>query len=618
MARSVDHGCVQHIERRKDVNVSLQARQVFFMMSERIKAMRIDARSQQPVVVFAMLLAMNLQAFAQPPAPQDDYGKLRGFEPALTVVPPNPPRPNAEMADFVESLRGNDATFDVLVGQGRILTLKQNIAVPDKPSPVIALGDPTVVSFEVIGPRQIRLTGQRVGVTDLSVITADNEPYTFEIRVILDLNMLHARLRGTFPDARLKVTQFQENLVIEGQARDTAQVARVVQMAEAFLTSAQATQARKIQSEDRQQPVEGAGRPRRSGPLPADGEQPEQQPAEVSSAGSAVNSTVTIPRGQVINLLRVPGSQQVMLKVQVAELNRTAFRQLGASFLFNDGRSRIGTNPTGVLAAAASGGAATLFPNTNSIFAGVVNNKFIYVIDALRRNDVLKILAEPTLMAYHGHQGSFLAGGEFPVPVVQAGGIGGVAIPTVQFKEFGVRLGFLPYIQDGDVIRLAVASEVSSIDRNLGTVIVPGGTPVPGLNTRKSQTTVELRDGQTLAISGLMQVTLDGSTRRIPGLGDLPMLGPFFSNNTGERIEKELVILVTPHLVEPMNADQVGPRPGDEINEPNDLEFYLLGRIESRVGRDFRSTTNWDDPLDLNRKMKLEQRYCEGETGFSQ
>lgn len=577
------------------------------MLFKRMSALRIGTTSQLPVIACAMILATSVQALAQ----QDDNIKLNGFEPSITVVAPNPPRPKAEFLDFVESLRGNDATFDVLVGQGRILTLKRNIAVPDKPSPVIALGDPTVVSFEVIGPRQIRLTGQRVGVTDLSVITADNEPYTFEIRVILDLNMLHARLRETFPDARVKVTQFQENLVVEGQARDTAQVAKVMQLVEAFQASSQATQARKIQSEDRQPPAVETGHPRRSGPPPVDGEQPGEQPAEVSSTGSSVNSSVTIPRGQVINLLKVPGSQQVMLKVQVAELNRTAFRQLGASFLFDDGRSRIGFNATG---AAAAGG---LFPNTNSMIAGVFSGgKFTYVVDALRRNNVLKILAEPTIMAYHGHQGSFLAGGEFPVPIVQAVG-GGAAIPNVQFKEFGVRLGFVPHIQDGDVIRLAVASEVSTIDFSIGTELISGTRPVPGLNSRKSQTTVELRDGQTLAISGLMQLTLDGTTRRIPGLGDLPMIGPFFSNNTGERVEKELVVLVTPHLVEPMNADQVGPRPGDEITEPNDLEFYLLGRIEGRVGRDFRSTTNWDDPLDLNRKMKLEQRYCEGETGFS-
>ena len=587
------------------------------MTSERNSAMRIDARSQLPIIVFAMLLATNLQAFAQPPAQQLDNVKLRGFEPALTIVDSHPPRPKTEIGDFVESLRGNDATFDVPVGQGRILTLKKNIAVPDKPSSVIALGDPTVVAFEIVGPRQIRLTGQRVGTTDLSVITGDGEPYTFEVRVVLDLNMLHARLRGTFPDASLKVVQFQENLVVEGQARDTAQVARILEMIDAYLASVQATAARKIQSVDREQPAEGAGRPRQGGPRPANGEQPEEQPANILPTSSNVNTQVTIPRGQVINLLKVPGSQQVMLKVQIAELNRTAFRQLGASFLFTDGRSKIGFNATGAAATAATGGTAGLFPNTNSMVAGVINGKFTYVVDALRRNNVLKILAEPTLMAYHGQQGSFLAGGEFPVPVITGGG-GGFATPTVQFKEFGVRLGFLPYIRDGDVIRLAVASEVSSIDFSLGTVIVPGGTPVPGLNTRKSQTTVELRDGQTLAISGLMQVTLDGTTRRIPGLGDLPILGPFFSNNTGERIEKELVVLVTPHLVEPMNADQVGPRPGDEINEPNDLEFYLLGRIESRVGRDFRSTTQWDDPLNHVKKMKLEQRYCEGETGFSE
>ena len=463
------------------------------MMSRLTCTKRTDAASQQIFIVCAMILATtNLQVFAQPPAPQDEGGKLRGFEPALTVMAPNPPRPRAEIDEFVESLRGNDAKFEVLVGQGRILTLKRNLAVADKASPVVALGDPTVVSFEVVGPRQIRLTGQRVGTTDLSVITADGEPYTFEVRVILDLDVLRATLKKTYPTASLKVTQFQENVVVEGQARDTTQVASIIQVIEAYLTSVQATQARRIQMEDRQRPEEGAGGSRRGGPVPADGEQPGQQPAEISPTSSSVSAQVTVPRGQVINLLKVPGSQQVMLKVQVAELNRTAFRQLGSSFFYNDGVSKFGINPTGAgNAIGGGGGASSLFPNTNSVVAGVINGKFTYVLDALRRNNVLKILAEPTLMAYHGQQGSFLAGGEFPVPVIQGGTAVGGAVPTVQWKEFGVRLGFLPYIQDGDVIRLAVASEVSSIDRELGTVIVPGGTPVPGLNTRKSQTTVD-------------------------------------------------------------------------------------------------------------------------------
>ena len=114
---------------------------------------------------------------------------------------------------------------------------------------------------------------------------------------------------------------------------------------------------------------------------------------------------------------------------------------------------------------------------------------------------------------------------------------------------------------------------------------------MPGLNTRKSHTTVELKQGETLAIAGLMQLELDGQTQKIPGLGDLPYIGAFFSNTTSNRIEKELVVLVTPYIVEPMAPGQVPPAPGDEVREPNDLEFFLLNRIEGRTGIDKRSTT---------------------------
>src|SRR5262249_18863670 len=211
----------------------------------------------------------------------------------------------------------------------------------------------------------------------------------------------------------------------------------------------------------------------------------------------------------------------------------------------------------------------------------------------------------------------FLAGGEFPVPVPQVAASGVAPTITVRFKEFGVRLGFVPYIQDGDVIRLAVAPEVSQIDNTIAVTLVAGGSPVPGLNTRSAQTTVELRQGQTLAIAGLLQLQLDAQASRIPGLGDLPIIGPFFTNTTGERIEKELVVLVTPYLIEPMNPGQVPPTPGDEVKEPNDLEFYFLGRIEGRTGKDFRSTTQWDDVYGLVPLLNLESRYVRGPAGFS-
>ena len=221
-------------------------------------------------------------------------------------------------------------------------------------------------------------------------------------------------------------------------------------------------------------------------------------------------------------------------------------------------------------------------------------------------------------MALNGQQASFLAGGEFPVPVPQFGGAGGAAATvTVQFKEFGVRLGFIPFILDGEAIRLTIDPEVSEIDFSVATTLVPGGSPVPGVATRKTHTTVELRQGQTLMVSGLMQLDAGrAATSRIPGLGDLPILGPFFSNTSSSRIEKELVILVTPYLVEPMNPGQVPPTPGDEVGEPNDIEFYFLNRIESRTGRDFRSTMAWDDPLHIRELLHLEDRNVCGPHGF--
>jgi pilus assembly protein CpaC len=339
----------------------------------------------------------------------------------------------------------------------------------------------------------------------------------------------------------------------------------------------------------------------------------------------------TVPQPQVINLLRVPGPQQVLLKVRVAELNRTALREIGADLIFGKKNSgsiagtQIGGGSLNIVGRVADLGglttnrAATFFgtsPNT-TVFGIFEGGDVAILLRALRRNSLLKLLAEPNLVALNGHQANFLAGGEFPVPIPQTSTGGAGTSVTVTFKEFGVRLGFLPNILDDERVRLTVDPEVSTIDFSIGTVIVPGGTPVPGLNTRRSHTTVELRQGQTLAIAGLLQLTLDGTTNRIPGLGDLPVLGPFFSNTSSQRIEKELIVLVTPYLIEPMLPGQVPPSPGDEVKAPNDLEFYLLSRIEGRTGRDHRATTNYDDPLGVLRcLMRMEDRHFSGPHGF--
>ncbi len=318
--------------------------------------------------------------------------------------------------------------------------------------------------------------------------------------------------------------------------------------------------------------------------------------------------------------------------MRVAELNRDAFRQVGGNLFGLDRRSGtlLGTQIGGAAvtaqgsnvlngqpAAKLIGTASESLTGTNTFFGILQQGNLEFLLNALRRNSLLKILAEPNLVALNGQQASFLAGGEFPVPVPQVSASGVAPTITVQFKKFGVQLDFLPTILDGDIVRLTVDPVVSTIDFTIGTTLVAGGTPVPGLNTRQAHTTVELRPGQTLAIAGLLQLTLNGQTARIPGLGDLPVIGSFFSNTTNERIEKELVVLVTPYLVEPMSPNQVPHGPGDEVGTPSDYEFYFLNRIESRTGLDWRSTTLYPDPLFIKRYIEMEKKHLQGPSGFS-
>jgi pilus assembly protein CpaC len=555
-----------------------------------------------------------------PPFPLANFG-LPERLPAAPEKAPRPATGAGSVAEFVDGITQNDAAFEVLVGQSRILTTKTDLAVRGKPAALVAVGDPTVADFQVLSARQIRVGGQRIGVTDLSIVTPDNQIYNFEVRVVADLSVLRGQLHALFPDASLRLAQIRDHVVVEGQARDAAQVAKILETIQAYLLSVQTGQMKKVAAQqdgrgpERAPPPRGDAQPAGDAPAPAS---PERSPLRETEA------TIATPR--VINLITVPGSKQVLLKVRVAELNRTAFRQIGSDLLISKPSSGtiVGTqiggsavtatataNPLAGLTELLSSGATTGF----GIFEQA---DFAVLFSALRRNSLLRILAEPNLVAMNGHTANFLAGGEFPVPVPQqTGGVGGTsAAITVQFREFGVRLAFLPTILDGDVIRLSVNPEVSTIDPALGTTLVVGGSPVPGLSTRRAQTTVELRQGQTLAVAGLLQLTMDGSTQRIPLMGDLPVIGPFFSNTTNNRVEKELIVLVTPYVVEGVNANQVPPTPGDEVLTPTDLEFYLLNRIEGR-SKDWRSTTKYERQLPLIRcQMRLDAAHVRGPHGF--
>ena len=276
------------------------------------------------------------------------------------------------------------------------------------------------------------------------------------------------------------------------------------------------------------------------------------------------------PATQVINMLQVPGVHQVALRVKIAELNRSAARNFGvdvdAAFAVGSGQLIVRS-----LLNQLTGGSANILGNFD-------HEEINFGIYFLERHGVLRMLSEPTLVTLSGRPASFVAGGEFAVPTTV--GVEGVAAVTTDFRAFGAIITFLPTVLDKDHIRLEVAPEFSQLNEDLTTA---GGTP--GLTTRAVTTTVEMREGQTLAIAGLLDDSMKGTNQ-----GDLPIIAHIFGKRSMTRNETELIILVTPELVHPIEPEAVPPLPGFDVSEPTNREFFLAGRIEGRPTQEYRST----------------------------
>jgi pilus assembly protein CpaC len=342
----------------------------------------------------------------------------------------------------------------------------------------------------------------------------------------------------------------------------------------------------------------------------------------------------------IINRVTVPGPRQILLHVKIAEINRNATRSIGVSWLYARGNSIFGSaagldtqmsTTTDVANTQTTGrrgfvnpiqgnysGTGTAMPGPTAKLFGVFNaGHFSLFIDALRSNSLAKILAEPNLVALDGQPARFLVGGLFPFPVPQSSSIpGGTAVVTVQFQRFGTILTFVPEILPNDVIRLDVEPVISQLDFANGTSV--NGGQVPSINERSARTVVEMREGQTLAIAGLLQTLTNASTIRVPGLGDLPIVGPWFSANKIQTVETETVVLVTPELVAPLDRKDVTEAPGDRVTQPNDPEFYLLGRIEGKLGREFRATKGEQDPLNIMKHFQSEGQWVIGPHGHAE
>ena len=286
----------------------------------------------------------------------------------------------------------------------------------------------------------------------------------------------------------------------------------------------------------------------------------------------------TYAPGKVVNMLSVEGAQQVMLSVRFVEMERTAAKalRLNASHLDNNGPTRFSFQ-TGDTIAGAAGSLADSFGTATLLFQSA-NVELLF--DALEKKGLVKTLAEPTLVALSGDTANFLAGGEFPVPVAQnQNGTNGSATITVQFKQFGIALAFTPTILKDGMVNLVVNPEVSSID--LTNAVESNGLRIPGIKVRRARTTIELRDGESFTIAGLLKDTDERDVRQFPWVGDVPVLGALFRSTSYQSEQSELVIVVTPHLVTPRRGPTATPI--DHYVPPSDFELFLFGAMSGEA-----------------------------------
>ena len=321
----------------------------------------------------------------------------------------------------------------------------------------------------------------------------------------------------------------------------------------------------------------------------------------VVSNGPAVDRAMQLAQSyageKVINMMSVGASQQVMLEVRFSEINRQTGKQIGiGAFTGSDGGTfgsatgngaGFSTDPDtgeGILRLDSITGSFGVFRKAFSALGLNINA----TLDALERRGLVKTLAEPTLIALSGETASFLAGGEFPVPVQQGnnssgGGGGNSGGITVEFKPFGVSLAFTPTILADGIINLQVEPEVSSIDPSAS--ITVNGLTIPGLQTRRANTVLELRDGESFALAGLIRKDFATTVRQVPLLGSIPIIGALFRSSGFTKGETELVIVVTPRIVQPVKANQI-QLPTDRVQNPSEGELFFLGRTDKAVGVD--------------------------------
>jgi pilus assembly protein CpaC len=542
-------------------------------------------------------------------------------EPGVVGAPPVPtPAVVKEYGQYVKRVVRPENTLDVVLGQPHLLILQD---VPKR----VQIGDEFVATYTIISPTEISILGKDVGSTVLNLWFTDGKDKTKEkvlsylVRVLPDAECkcrlervykaLELEIAHAFPDSRVNLMLCGDKLLVCGQAKDVAEANYILDVVRANVPAGffRLSPARMV------------------GKIPVDRIEHSNDPADLRDGAypPGVSDYELGSESYIVNMLKVAGEQQVSLMVTVVEVNRAAARTIGVNFnLFNHRGLLYFGNQTGqIVPNIATRTFNPLSPisavgginmgNFNNLPVAADNGQVMLAISALRELNYARTLSEPNLVTMNGQPASFMAGDLFPLPYVAA--YSATGLQGISYYPVGVQLQFTPFITDKDRIRLQINAEVSGRDLTTGETIISGNT-VPTLTTRNFQTTVELREGQTLAVAGLIQNKLGTESSRVPFFGDLPFFGRAFAFDHTHAEEQELVILITPELVHPMERHKVPPLPGCDIFEPGDLEFYLLGRLESRRSYDYRSPV-MTDMARMCRYHKAEQIYIAGPHGHS-
>ncbi|QDT33650.1 type II and III secretion system protein family protein [Thalassoglobus polymorphus] len=499
--------------------------------------------------------------------------------PFMNLVQVEAQEPKQKVSGLVEEIVTAEVELEVSMRRSKILRMQKDVFRA-------AVADPSILEFVAFGSKEIEIIGKQTGSTTVTMWLGneqDAELLSMLVTVVKDdgvdaqrrfeYSELQAMVNEMFPNSRIQLIPIADKVILRGQARDEEEAVEITSIVGEQMGNNNYNNGGNL-----------LGNITASEPFP---------------------DASTLPQARLINLLDIPGEKQVLLKVRIAELQRSASRELGADF---QGSFKEFTFANGLTGAG------------NALLTGTFSEGgFDVVLKALVGNGTAKILSEPNLVVLSGESATFLSGGEFAVPTVV--GVGGAQAATTSFRGFGTSVDFSPTVLDKDRIRLRVAPSFTTLNKSNS---VNG---IPGVDSRSTSTVVEMREGQTFAIAGLIQEQQASESSRLPFLGEVPGLNVLTESKSVSRDESELLILVSPELVHPLEPDQA-PQilPGMEVTEPNDLDFFLFGDLEGRAESHHRSTV-W--PLyksrmkrcgyyEMDKNHKSKKYYLNGSHGFSE